>query len=529
MVEKTPFLDDKQFPFLIQNYATITSNKHEIDVIRSTCKSKKVTKQIDKIKEWKQNVQATNGTTTHIRSSPFLHYSQLLCSQKEYSTKPFEQRIKQIVENWQVLSEDERKTYGQSKKSKRRLPISADYHADRYLGVISETLEQSIDNYLRKHQSDFDRYANNISAEDFRELIYLKSIRSCIEPGDSVGILAAQSIGEPSTQMTLNTFHFAGRGDMNVTLGIPRLREILMVASDNIKTPSMQVPVFAGDEMRAKAEQIQSHFTRTLLWDCLAKIEIEQTLDLNYESSKRSVWLSTVRFELLPETHLKSALNTPVNTQDVFDYIEQQFLKSLCISINKKYNQLSSSSLLHVSSVREKSMKNLRDINVDDDDAVADRVNQVEDKADDNEEIDADVMDAGESSTQKLIERIDDERDYDGEEEEKKQLNENSSDEENDENEDDDDDHSKRKPSRVPMEEQEEDHVLATNGLPESKILSKSSIIIKKIKKANVKRVDKVLKISGLITNYNYDCENSQWAEVTFKVSFFYKTYFICF
>ena len=43
--------------------------------------------------------------------------------------------------------------------------------------------------------------------------------------------------------MTLNTFHFAGRGDMNVTLGIPRLREILMVASSNIKTPSMQVPV----------------------------------------------------------------------------------------------------------------------------------------------------------------------------------------------------------------------------------------------------------------------------------------------
>ena len=34
--------------------------------------------------------------------------------------------------------------------------------------------------------------------------------------------IAAQSVGEPSTQMTLNTFHFAGRGDMNVTLGIPR-------------------------------------------------------------------------------------------------------------------------------------------------------------------------------------------------------------------------------------------------------------------------------------------------------------------
>ena len=37
-------------------------------------------------------------------------------------------------------------------------------------------------------------------------------------------VLYVQSVGEPSTQMTLNTFHFAGRGEMNVTLGIPRLR-----------------------------------------------------------------------------------------------------------------------------------------------------------------------------------------------------------------------------------------------------------------------------------------------------------------
>jgi DNA-directed RNA polymerase beta' subunit len=55
-------------------------------------------------------------------------------------------------------------------------------------------------------------------------------IHSLSEPGENVGLLAAQSIGEPSTQMTLNTFHFAGRGEMNVTLGIPRLREILMTA-----------------------------------------------------------------------------------------------------------------------------------------------------------------------------------------------------------------------------------------------------------------------------------------------------------
>ncbi|KAK6054397.1 RNA polymerase Rpb1, domain 2 [Cooperia oncophora] len=66
---------------------------------------------------------------------------------------------------------------------------------------------------------------------------HFAGMRSLAEPGENVGLLAAQSIGEPSTQMTLNTFHFAGRGEMNVTLGIPRLREILMTASDHIATP----------------------------------------------------------------------------------------------------------------------------------------------------------------------------------------------------------------------------------------------------------------------------------------------------
>lgn len=55
-----------------------------------------------------------------------------------------------------------------------------------------------------------------------KDLLYVKWQRSLCDPGEAVGLLAAQSIGEPSTQMTLNTFHFAGRGEMNVTLGIPR-------------------------------------------------------------------------------------------------------------------------------------------------------------------------------------------------------------------------------------------------------------------------------------------------------------------
>ena len=59
-------------------------------------------------------------------------------------------------------------------------------------------------------------------------------------PGEMVGALAAQSLGEPATQMTLNTFHFAGVSAKNVTLGVPRLKEIINV-SKKPKTPSLTV------------------------------------------------------------------------------------------------------------------------------------------------------------------------------------------------------------------------------------------------------------------------------------------------
>jgi len=61
-----------------------------------------------------------------------------------------------------------------------------------------------------------------------------------ISPGEMVGGIAAQSMGEPATQMTLNTFHNAGISSKNVTLGVPRLNEVINVAR-SIKTPSLKI------------------------------------------------------------------------------------------------------------------------------------------------------------------------------------------------------------------------------------------------------------------------------------------------
>lgn len=97
--------------------------------------------------------------------------------------------------------------------------------------------------------------------------------RSMVNPGEMVGVLAAQSIGEPATQMTLNTFHFTGVASKNVTLGVPRLKEILNVASD-IKTPSMQVFLEGDDSSQDAAKTLRSLTEHTNLRSVTAMTEI---------------------------------------------------------------------------------------------------------------------------------------------------------------------------------------------------------------------------------------------------------------
>jgi DNA-directed RNA polymerase II subunit RPB1 len=75
---------------------------------------------------------------------------------------------------------------------------------------------------------------------------------SVVAPGESVGIVAAQSIGEPSTQLTLNVFHHAGMLDRHLTSGVPRLKEILS-AAPKIRTPSTTAPIRTGANLSPPA------------------------------------------------------------------------------------------------------------------------------------------------------------------------------------------------------------------------------------------------------------------------------------
>ncbi|XP_037927048.1 DNA-directed RNA polymerase II subunit RPB1-like isoform X2 [Hermetia illucens] len=98
--------------------------------------------------------------------------------------------------------------------------------------------------------------------------------QSQVNPGEMVGALAAQSLGEPATQMTLNTFHFAGISSKNVTLGVPRLKEIINI-SRNPKAPSLTIFLEKSAAQDAeKAKSIACAIEHTCLSDITLRTAI---------------------------------------------------------------------------------------------------------------------------------------------------------------------------------------------------------------------------------------------------------------
>ncbi len=109
-----------------------------------------------------------------------------------------------------------------------------------------------------------------------------------IAPGESVGIISAESIGEPGTQMTLNTFHFAGVAEMNVTMGLPRIIEILD-GRKKIKTPMMEIYLNSPHNKGKNIIQIASSIKETILQEVVSEFSIniaDFTIDLKLNREK---------------------------------------------------------------------------------------------------------------------------------------------------------------------------------------------------------------------------------------------------
>ena len=107
------------------------------------------------------------------------------------------------------------------------------------------------------------------------DTIIINYKRAIVTPGEMVGMIAGQSLGEVSTQMTLNTFHFAGvASKSNVTRGVPRIEEILSLSSE-IKNPSLSVYLKSEDErQKDKARTIMYMLEHTILQQVVKSTEI---------------------------------------------------------------------------------------------------------------------------------------------------------------------------------------------------------------------------------------------------------------
>lgn len=107
--------------------------------------------------------------------------------------------------------------------------------------------------------------------KEFLSSVCKKYNRAITEPGTAVGALAAQSIGEPGTQMTLKTFHFAGVASMNITQGVPRIVEIIN-ATKTISTPIISAELVNNTDMEF-ARKVKGRIEKTTLGEISSYIE----------------------------------------------------------------------------------------------------------------------------------------------------------------------------------------------------------------------------------------------------------------
>ncbi|MBC8223332.1 DNA-directed RNA polymerase subunit A', partial [Candidatus Bathyarchaeota archaeon] len=149
---------------------------------------------------------------------------------------------------------------------------------------------------------------------------------SLVEPGEAVGTIAAQSIGEPGTQMTLRTFHYAGVAELNVTLGLPRLIE-LVDARRQPSTPVMNIYLDSKHKRsKAKTREVAEKLTYTVLDDVVDVINVDLKED-------------AIKFSLSPE-YMK---NLNVEMADVEKALPMKFEKiddnSFRIALSEEKNK----------------------------------------------------------------------------------------------------------------------------------------------------------------------------------------------
>ncbi|KAL9599219.1 MAG: hypothetical protein Q9219_004000 [cf. Caloplaca sp. 3 TL-2023] len=231
-------------------------------------------------------------------------------------------------------------------------PVLALYNPGAVFGSISESFTAMSRRYcdenphnLIKDKKNIEKTAKSVmSKRTFQTLIDTKYMKSVVDPGEAVGIVAGQSIGEPSTQMTLNTFHLAGHSAKNVTLGIPRLREIVMTASRFISTPTMTLPLI-GELDESAGNRFAKLVTKLTLAEVVDSVSITERIGrgTGYETAK----IYDIRLDLFPSDECMETY--AIDTSDVLRAIEMELIPELIRAMKKEFTRKGDGKLVKAS------------------------------------------------------------------------------------------------------------------------------------------------------------------------------------
>ncbi|NXC74322.1 RPA1 polymerase, partial [Anhinga anhinga] len=502
-IPKTQFLQPEQFPFIAENYEVIQKTNH-MDEALARMECHQANQQFKAIKKWRarhqNSVQREGGFLMFSRKKMASVKAQNPGGEIKNGRDP---ATLQVLKMWYELDEKKRRKY-LKKTNKCPDPSLGVWRPDTYFASVSETFENGVEKYLNKWESENRQsyMCRGLSSDRLKDLLYLKWQRSLCDPGEAVGLLAAQSIGEPSTQMTLNTFHFAGRGEMNVTLGIPRLREILMVASANIKTPTMSVPVFNTKKALKKVKQLKKQLTRVCLAEVLQKVDIEESLRVKCKQNKHRLY--KIKFHFLPHEYYRE--EKCVKPREILHFMETRFFKIFLEAIKRKSAKMASFTEVSTRKATQKDLDGDQDKTQNNQEAPAEEEENIVDA-------EADEGD-GDATEAKRRKNQEEEVDYESEEENREEnIDENVEDEEAE----------SEKEERTPGAEDQ----IGADG-DESQHLSFMSQTKKekdRLLRSAELRVNAVLDSHPSIQDYTFDTENELWCEVSLTLPLM-KVYF---
>ncbi|EGT37120.1 hypothetical protein CAEBREN_30567 [Caenorhabditis brenneri] len=463
---KATFLNKKTMPFLEDNLEAVTLATKPEGVADADFGVEDTEKRYRKIVKWKKKAAKKGTTPKKTYFSAFTNFS------AEHAGKD----KKRILAMWFELSLEERAEYASGIPKKCPEAVDERYNPTSKLGALPEKMLEEIEGFCKKDHDE--------PKDVLQRTLFWKGMRSLAEPGENVGLLAAQSIGEPSTQMTLNTFHFAGRGEMNVTLGIPRLREILMTASKSIATPSASIAVIEGTP-RERIDSIKRELDRVYLKQLLKNFSLEEKITLTQTQSCRRYHL---RINILSSEKREQGARH-LKRSKIMEEIEKRFILRVSQAIKKKYYEISDYQQMSHRTMRQGNLAAGIEIGGN-----KSRGFQGPDNGDSSDE-EAEGGREADAAEARLHQRHRDEgADYEGEEEERVEVREEKDDEAMDSDTDD---------LKKPDENEEENE---TGQM------------------VNSSRVQAVQRLSENIASYSYDVKSNKWCEVVFELPLRNKT-----